>query len=112
MTLANLSNIPNDLNTLAIWTFSNQDEHLKIAAAIRRIFNVRVQAYILDPMPLHDRGAWLYNHQQAHNQQNAILGIAGNDLTQVDFDDPAQVASWVDQHNTEHILAAQILRLN
>lgn len=111
MTLATLYNIPNDENSLAEFSFTNADEHTKIARAVLTNYAVTLPLFVLDPVPLFDMGAWLYQHQQAHNQQNSVLGIAGNDLTDVDFTSPDQIANWIQLHVAEHIQAANILRL-
>lgn len=109
--LANVANIPFDEDSFFEWSFSNQDEHLKIADSILRKTGTSIQRYILDPIPLNNPGVWLYNHQAAHNVQNGILGITGNDLTSVDFNSPEQVADFVWLHFTEHYQAAQKLGL-
>lgn len=111
MSIANLYNSPLDERALTQFSFSNQDEHFKIAAKIYRVFGINPQLYPLDPIPVFDMGAWLHTHQQAHNQQNQILGIVGNDLTGLNFRRRDQIAAWTNIHAQEHYLAAQILNL-
>lgn len=111
MALATLFNIPGAEDTLLQFSFANQDEHFKITSKINDVFDLNTTNYPLDPIPLHDFGAWLYTHQQAHNTMNAVLGIIGNDLTGLDLKDRAQVAAWIWLHANEHVQAANILRL-
>ena len=54
-------------------------------------------------------GTWAYSHQQAHTAFDDILGIAGNDLTDVDFTKQDQVESWLRLHFQEHYEAQQSL---
>jgi hypothetical protein len=37
--------------------------------------------------------------------QNEILGIQGEDITSLDFQDEAQLSSWIQQHFIEHYQA-------
>lgn len=114
MSLPDLYNIPHSQSELNIWSFANMNEHAKTAAALLRASPpVVLPLYPLDPIPFGaGLGAWLYNHQTIHNAQNAALGIAGNDLTTLDFNDAGQVVNWIQLHASEHYQAAQILELN
>lgn len=112
MALPNLWNLPTTPETLAIFSFSNMDEHRKAAQQILVQLNATITLRPLDPIPLADIGAWAYNHQLVHNQQNAVLGIAGNDLTTVDFNDLSQLVNWIQLHAQEHYQASQILGLD
>lgn len=111
MSLASLYNIPYDDITNWRWSFSNQDQHWRETEAIQRIFNINLQAYILDPIAVNDFGAWLYRHQAWHNQTNAVLGIIGNDLTGLDITDKSQLANWISLHGDEHRQAAELLKI-
>ena len=111
MPLANLLNIPSDLESWAHFSFSNQDEHHRISAALRAK-GINAPDYQLDPIPLQDIGGWAYNHQAAHTTFDTAVGIAGSDLTTVDFSQPDQVASWIRLHFQEHNSASQILGLS
>lgn len=110
MTLATLFNIPSDPFAFQQFSFSNAEHHVLIANAIQTLYNQATPAYILDPIPVLDSqggaGVWLYNHQAVHNFQNAVLGIAGNDLTGVDWQKPDEVADWINLHAEEHRTAA------
>ena len=112
MSVANLFNVPGDEATLLQFSFANMAEHHKIAQTLFDDRGIRVDIFILDPLPINDPGVWLYQHQQAHNDQNAALGISGNDLTTVDLKDQGQFAAWIRLHAIEHREGAQILGLN
>ena len=45
---------------------------------------------------------WLNAHQQVHLQIRAQANVTGDDLSEVDFDDPDQFSEWLDTHSTEH----------
>ena len=107
--LANLYNTWKDDAGLQRFSFSNNDEHLSINRAILARFNQLLPVYVLDPINTHDPNTWLNVHQIVHNLQNQILGIVGNDLSDVDFQNPEQMASWVWLHAQEHYQASNIL---
>lgn len=106
--LAALLNIPSGPEGWSYFGFHNMDEHRQILAGLRRQ-GTSLPEYVLDPIPLHDIGAWAYNHQAMHTGMNEALGIAGSDLTTVNFNDPGEVSSWIRLHFNEHALAAQKL---
>lgn len=72
---------------------------------------VTLPEYALDPIPLDSPGVWLYQGQIWHNERNAVLSIDGQDLTDVDLNDPEQVAAWVGLVFLEEYQAGQILGL-
>ena len=113
MALANLLNLPTSLELIAQFSFSNQNSHVKIAEAIRanRKYGQEVPIYPLDPIPPFENGrlVWGLNHQNAHNIQNQILHIQGQDITSVDFQNDEQLAAWIQQHFIEHYLAEIML---
>lgn len=112
MSVANLFNVPGNDEALLQFSFANAAEHHKIVQSLFDDLGIHVESFILDPLPINDPGAWLYQHQQAHNVQNAALGIAGNDLTSVDLKDKGQLAAWIILHGREHREASQLLNLN
>ncbi len=111
MTIASLMNVPYDDPSFQQFSFANADEHSKIAQKIFDIFGVSISTPVLDPIPTFDMGGWLYTHQEAHNEQNQILGVPGNDLTTFDPQDRSEMANWIFIHAQEHILAARVLKL-
>jgi hypothetical protein len=112
MALATLYNIPSDDNEMNIFSFTNQDEHNKIAQAIYAKYSISVPFYVIDPMPLHDMGTWLEQHQILHNYMNGVTNGNSNDLTSVDFTDEDQLTEWIWLHAQEHYFAAGVLGID
>jgi hypothetical protein len=107
MGLANLLNLPVTPELINAFSFANQDSHQKIAAAILKKFDKTVPLYPLDPIPPTQEGLldWGLNHQAAHSAQNDILNIQGQDISEVNFENEEQLASWIQEHFVEHYLA-------
>lgn len=109
--LASLYNVPVDDIGFLEFSFANVDEHRKILQKLRLSYGIRLTEYIIDPIPMFDFPTWARRHQQMHNQQNAVLGITGNDLSTIDLNRKDQLAAWINLHAQEHYQAANILRL-
>lgn len=110
--IATLFNIFKDAEGLNQFSFANADLHVRINEAIIDRGGPSLPFYVLDPIATGPAAAnWLRTHQDIHNQMNAVLGLAGNDLSEVDFNDPDQVASWIWLHAQEHVAASDKLRL-
>lgn len=81
------------------WLRAHQLAHNQAAGASKTFFP------ILDPFDFSSREArltWLKDHAQAHNEVNAYLRIAGADLTELDWENEAQVNAWMDLNFLEH----------
>src|ERR1700689_2052950 len=111
MALATLYNVPSSSNELNVFSFSNQDEHSKIAASILSQYSITVPSFVLDPIPINDMGVWLQQHQVLHNIMNGVLGTNSDDLTNVNFKDQSQLSEWIWLHAQEHYQAANLLHL-
>lgn len=109
MSLAALFNVPEDAQGVLVFSFHNADQHLQIVRQARAQKNVILREYVLDPISSDDPATWLRVHQQAHAEFTEALGIAGVDLTDVDFNDKEQLNSWMRLHGDEHRLAADML---
>lgn len=59
--------------------------------------------YQLSPVDPAALGMWLYNHQTAHNQINAVLGTQGFNLLSYDFSDPDQFQEFLQANGDEHV---------
>ena len=59
--------------------------------------------YQLSPVDPAALGMWLYNHQTAHNQINAVLGTQGFNLLSYDFSDPDQFQEFIQANGDEHV---------
>lgn len=109
MTLASLYNLPNTPTSRATWSFANADLHTRINQRLKHVANLDLTYRILDPMPEGDAKSWLQLHQQTHIEQNAALGIIGNDLSDVDFKNENQLRAWLWLHFQEMSQAVQKL---
>lgn len=108
--LATLYNIFSEARGKSQFSLANADHHIRVNDAIFGAYSLLLPYYVLDPIPSSEAlNAWLWNHQDVHNQMNAVAGVTGNDLTTVDFRDTDQVASWVWLHADEHMQVANIL---
>lgn len=109
MSLANLSVVSATPQEWAVWSFSNQDQHVNVSRALFMKMGTAIPRYPLDPIPPEPDarngapgGSWLYNHQQWHNLINSALGVGGVDLTAVDFSRIDQSQAWIWLHLKEH----------
>jgi hypothetical protein len=114
MSLAALYNIPVTQNQLAEWSFVNAAAHADIVRLIFQNNGQTLDKFVLDPFNPQDEDSfqtWLYQHQIMHQQMDAILGIQGYDLLDVDFTNSGLLAGWIASHANEHVQAGQILGL-
>ena len=109
MALATIFNEPRDKQTADEWAFSHMAHHRDINRRIFEIYHVTLPEYVLDPFNPSDTGTFGYQHQQMHNAQNAILGISGNDLVDVNWKNEEERGIWVDLNAREHLAASAIL---
>lgn len=100
--ILNLLQYPHTPQDLAIFSFANADHHLQVFNAIYAKNGLRTTQYALDPIPSFDFKNWLLRHQDVHNSVNAALGVAGQDLTEVNMNDPKSVEDFLWQHQSEH----------
>src|ERR1041385_2064676 len=98
MSVAGLFNVPEKDEDFLVFSFANADQHALIVDRIFATKGVLLPSFVLDPIPSSDPITWLAVHQEAHNAFTAALGIAGVDLTAVDFRDPEQASSWARLH--------------
>ena len=109
MSIASLFNVPEREEDFLVFSFANADQHALIVDRIFATKGVLLPAFVLDPIPPSDPQTWLAVHQESHNAFTEALGIAGVDLTAVDFSDPEQASAWARLHGEEHRQAANIL---
>lgn len=93
----------------ASWSFSHGANHQTIAQAINIQKSQNLSIFVLDPIDFNNLGTWLYQHQIAHSQANAALGLQGFDLLAYDFNDPEEFATFIQLNATEHqVLSAKV----
>ena len=94
-----LTSISPGFGGLAFWLRAHQDAHRGAAQATNTFLPV------IDPFDVNNetaRETWLADHARAHNEVNAYLKIAGADLTELNWNNPAEVQAWVDLNFLEH----------
>lgn len=109
--LTTLYNVFSDEVGLHQFSFANADLHARANEALFTNYGVQLPWYVLDPIATSGEGLqnWLQSHQESHNQLNSLLGIAGNDISEVDFKNPEQLAAWIWLHAQEHVQISQKL---
>ncbi len=109
MPLAEIQSVPMDDAQLSSWSFSHMAHHRDINRVLFTTRNIRIDEFVLDPLDPKNMESWLDQHQQAHNQQNQALGIAGYNPSEVDWENETSRSQWVWAHADEHNRAAAIL---
>ena len=102
MPLANLWRPQPGLDGWEVYWFNNWIDHQEIQQAIEKQLKVNQVIYIIQPWDNTDAAGILQRHQQFHNDMNAALNTAGQDLSELDVKDQAAVQAWVYQHYLEH----------
>ena len=92
---------PGDAGWQEFWFYHYQD-HLEIVQALAKL-NFQVTNYIIDPWTTDNKEQILELHQQYHNDMNQILGIAGSDLSELDFKKANEVKAWLYLNYNEHL---------
>lgn len=107
--VAAIYNVPSTQQELDAWSFSHAAHHRDINRVIFQTLGINLPEYVLDPFDIRNPGVWLEQHQQMHNNQDELLGIAGFDLVDVDLTDYNQLSGWIYLVAYEHKQAADIL---
>lgn len=101
--------LDNDPEELERWIHSHYDNHFQIIAAIAKQKHVVLQVLPINYLTEDQFQNWLFMHQSQHNDFNAVLGIAGNDLLDVDFKNDDQRNAWAWLNFSEHYRASALL---
>src|SRR4051812_45578412 len=104
--IAALFNVPSNRAELEMWAFAHASHHRDINRQIYDSTGLALIESILDPINPSDQGVWLHQHQQMHDQFEPVLGIAGYDLLDVDWQDPNELAGWILLNASTHMQAA------
>ena len=91
-----------DMAGFQLYGWHHINDHLEVFQAIQKKFNINFTLQDIYPFPLTDWKNWLQRHQIMHTQANSILGVAGDDLQTVDFNNATQRAAWVELNFSEH----------
>lgn len=103
--------VPANSNPNAFYVTAAPNVGVLPTIEITGINNAVLTEYQLDPVDAGNLGLWLYQHQVMHQQMDLILGIAGQDLLGLDWDDPDQRSLWITLNADEHIQASARLGL-
>ena len=109
--IAGIFNVPSTQDELNTWSATHATHHLLIIETIQRLTGAQLQQYVLDPMDPTDTEDWLLQHQFMHNQMDAVLGIAGYDLLNVNLRDQNEFVGWIWLNSQEHYQAANLLEI-
>jgi hypothetical protein len=107
MSIADIFNVPTTPEEMAKWSSLHSIQHRLTNAAVLASHGIALQEFILDPINLDDPVQFFLQHQQAHNAVDAIYGISGFDLEDVNWSDPGQRAGWIYLNATLHEQEAQ-----
>jgi hypothetical protein len=91
--------------------FWNAQDHIEISQAVQAQKTVNLFQRVLHPVDMQAIDLWLELHQQSHNDINQVLGLSGNDLSDLDFSDPRKVREWMNLHAQEHLAMRQALKI-
>lgn len=85
------------------WAMWHLKDHEEIHQATQNVLGINTIVYQLYPLDLNKLQDWALMHQQSHDDLNAAAGLAGNDLSEMNFDDPKKADEWHFNHFKEHL---------
>ena len=103
--------MPSTQDELNTWSATHATHHLLIIQTIFSLTGQQLQEYVIDPIDPTNAEGWLLQHQFMHNQMDAVLGIQGYDLLDVDLKDRNELSGWIWLNAQEHYQAANILEI-
>lgn len=111
MSIANLFNVPGPSEELAVWSFAHASHHADIVRLLGQQHDFQFASFLLDPFDPGNMEVWLDQHQVMHNQMDAVLGIAGFNLSEVNWKSTDERSQWIWLNAQEHYQAGTILGL-
>ena len=109
--LAVLLEVPETPDEWGRYAFHNQNQVFLIQQAILEQKGITLNPYVLFPLNLDVPTQWLQNNQSAHTDFNAVLGLQGHDIQDLDFNNPDEVAAWVNLNYNELFDASSALKV-
>lgn len=94
------------------WSFAHLQHHDAIRTVMAQVRGVALPQRQIWPINFEDPASiqvFLSEHQQLHSDYESVLGIQGNDLANVDFNDDKARQSWYFLNWTSHFSAAAAL---
>lgn len=106
MSIASVWSVPASPSDWRWWGNNHWQDHQEIAAAINARGLGPIWVPPLDPVPIGNPDAlerWLGDwHSQVHQLMDGALGLPGQDLSSVDFQDPTQKSVWINLNAQAH----------
>ena len=109
--LCTLLEVPETEDDWGRFAWHNLDQINLIQQAILQQYGLEVTSYILFPLPLDNPSQWLQNNQSAHNDFNTALGLQSHNIEDLDFNNPDEVASWINLNYQELFDASEMLKI-
>ena len=98
MSVANILNIPASPSDMRTWGTLHMIWHRNVIRSIFLNKNIALTEYVLDPAELRRESTWPQNHQTMHAEMDAVLGLSGYDLSDVDWTNQEEVLGWFELH--------------
>lgn len=111
MSLASIYNVPDETEDLSQWAFAHMANHRDIIRIIFEVTGIALPEFQLDPFDPANSNTWERTHQTMHQQMNQVLGIDGNNLLGVNWQDKNRRSAWIFLQASEHRQACNILGL-
>lgn len=114
MSLAQIAFPPPTESGLEEWAAWHWQHHVAIITAMQSVREIALPQRLIYPVNFNDPASvsiFLREHQQLHSDFGAILGIQGNDISNVDFTNQGERESWMWINFTSHQSASIALGL-
>lgn len=115
MSLAHILYPPPTKGGFQEWALQHFAHHQAIINGVKQkmdiVLPMRLIYPIVDPKNKAQINVFLEEHATMHADMAGPLSIQTNDLSDVDFENPKQTASWMNLHYFEHLAAATNLGL-
>lgn len=111
MGLPNLLGIPPGPMGWQEFLFNHWQDHLQIIQAIQAQTGQQLIVYDLEGFNPDAASDWLDRHQNAHNDMNGALGLAGQDLEAVDLRNDHEREAWLFTNFEEHQAVRSTLKI-
>ena len=103
--------MPGTPEELMVWAATHASHHRDIIRSIYNRAGIALDEYILDPIDPDNTTVWEDQHQVMHSQMDAVLGIGGYDLSEVNFKNPTLLNGWITLNANEHYIASNALEI-
>jgi hypothetical protein len=115
MPLAQLVGVPKTNADLQAWQFANVANHRDIIRLVMATKGINLEEFQLQPFDPNDEAgfqAFLNSHQSMHTALDQALGQNSYNLSELDWNNPNELAWWIGQHYIEHQAASSILGIS